>query len=120
MLQGYIGSDAEIIPRRRSAKIRHSNQDYLPCAICKGFFLKSELWRHHRRCSQLEEESDRENERDYKVSVTAEAKILLSSAFLSASKDLNNYVCIYIKYFYDMFLYKSDLYRRFTTENFSI
>lgn len=94
VLQGLISPDAQIIPRRRSVKHVYRNEDYLPCPICQGFVLKCELWRHHTRCMDMDDDPDKENERDYKVAITAEAKILLSAAILSKKKDLNNFVSI--------------------------
>lgn len=41
-----------ILPRRPSKKNegKYSFHDYKPCEICKGFFLRWELWRHMPKC----------------------------------------------------------------------
>jgi len=103
-----------LVPVRRSATPRPDDA-YLPCPNCYGFFVKKELWRHTHRCGvtlrrskgQATEKSgrpiedmDNEELRDYKVSTTANAKLVLTSV-MTSKKDLDNYVS---KYIYDLLL----------------
>lgn len=39
----------QIIPKRQATHVA-SATDYLPCKFCFAMYVKTELWRHHKRC----------------------------------------------------------------------
>ena len=92
VLQGEI-PNGKVIPVRRNTEGR-PNSAYLPCPGCEGFYVKKELWRHCRTCSAVAQEGDNEEIRDFKVCVTANAKLLLSSATTSSAQ-LQEFVSIF-------------------------
>ena len=50
-----------IVVRRPSSNKQASYSDFLPCAACKGFFWRKELWRHCKNC-QLRQTSPQQPE----------------------------------------------------------
>lgn len=47
--------EGEIVPKRQATH-ESSATDYLPCRFCFAMYVKTELWRHHRRCHLKEKE----------------------------------------------------------------
>lgn len=39
----------EIIPKRQATSVSTAT-DYLPCKFCFAMYIKTDLWRHHKRC----------------------------------------------------------------------
>lgn len=46
----YGNSEQRLIVAHRPTEGIHTADDYLPCKFCLRFYVKTELWRHARRC----------------------------------------------------------------------
>ncbi|XP_073781211.1 uncharacterized protein isoform X2 [Danio rerio] len=46
----------EIIPKRQALNVSVAT-DYLPCKFCFGMYVKTDLWRHHKRCKLQKKEN---------------------------------------------------------------
>ena len=49
---------------RRPTDVTVDYSDFLPCTSCRGFFLRTELWRHVRKCQFAEPESCKRCQKD--------------------------------------------------------
>lgn len=76
----------KIVPRKRPSKKTSEKMasSYLPCEFCRGTFLKHDLWKHQRSCSE-------NNQGAKKRRVQASAKMLLPMS-KGASQALKNTV----------------------------
>ena len=112
VLRGVVGEENEkiiVLRRQGNQEKQTNNRDYLPCPHCLGFCKKTELWRHIKSCEQIDIAQsgldDPETMRDWRVGVTASAKLTLDTAMREDEGDQRELVSIIFinTYIFDKF-----------------